>query len=155
MNISTTLIGLFFLLIFLCPIIYVLVKEKKERKLISKRIDDICSQHALQKTKPEIIGKTVFMIDHAQNSIIEFNKGKNDDYHLFRFKNLEHCTVEKTTMNNESNVISIASITILFITKEKTKTVITVFDDDYPNSLESEAILYQSHQLVNAINKRL
>ncbi|RFN59129.1 hypothetical protein [Marixanthomonas ophiurae] len=76
METSSTLIGLFILLLFMVPIVFVIIKSSSTEKKLKKSLQNLSSQNGVTINTSEVIGNTLIGLDENVHKLVFSYKNK-------------------------------------------------------------------------------
>ncbi len=94
METSSTLIGLFILVLFMGPIIYVIIKSSSTEKKLKKGLQSLSSQNGVSINTSEVIGNTLIGLDENVHKLVFSYKNKlTDAFKTVDLNTLQECRV--------------------------------------------------------------
>lgn len=144
--------GIGFLIIFMGPIIYILIKEKSKKKKLERHIAKLCADNHIQQNLTVSLAGHILVSDTTDKKLLSYHK-KQGDYSIVNLSDFDSCNVHKSWNNGEGSRKIIQNISMIFNRKKQGKPLtISIFDDSYENPLEAEAILYETDRFVRHLN---
>lgn len=132
MNYSTTLIGILFLLIFIVPILYSVIKSKNNKRKAEQLILKLMEKHHLTPTNTIVVGNHQFFLDTNTKKLmqLEIKKSKVIEENIWEIKNLNTVKVEYSHYTSPSNTTFIQEIRLHVQEKSGIESSIQIYDED-------------------------
>ncbi|GLB53148.1 hypothetical protein NBRC110019_21880 [Neptunitalea chrysea] len=153
MSNNVTVLGILFLGIFIGPILYLALRERKKSKGFTNQIKQIASQYNLSGCIPEEVGHLVFLIDKENRRGLVFDHHSGAENYLEFDKKHEaslSASYENETLEDGKSIISKIILTLKNANISKQ---FYAFDETYPNQLHCKHIVEQAKNMVYQIHK--
>lgn len=157
MNFSTTLIGILFLLIFIVPILYAVIKAKANKGKVEQLTLALMKKHQLTPTDNIAIGSQQFFLDtHSKKLMhLEIKKSKITDEHIWEISQLKTVKAQYSHYTSPTNVTFISEISLKIQEKGEMESSILIYDEDSGNLTEAEHYRREIETLVDQVNSLL
>lgn len=153
MDLSSILIGLGLLVLFMGPIIYLILLQKKKQRIKTKRLNEISNSHNL---KPDIVETTdmlVLGLDTNARTLIVVEPMNHDHAEVFELKNLQSCKLRTTgAPQKEDRYLKVA---LELVAKDKETFEAIFYNDEEDLNLDSEAELIRAKKWQEIIGRNL
>ena len=155
MDLSAILIGLGFLLVFIGPIAFLIITQKKKQKAKTKKLLEVSKKHNLN---PEVVETTSMIaigLDPKVKQLIVVEPRRDDSFEVVDLSEVKSCRIR--TSGNSKNPDSYTYVGIDLTSKGESakKIELTFYDDQEELNLTVEAELLRAKRWQELLEKQL
>lgn len=160
MDTSSTLLGMGFLLLFIAPVAYVLIKEASKNKSQKKQFAQLSKQHHLEFTQTEFFSNLSLGLDEMAKKLFVLTTGKSPrtlyiDLNTINSVELKNKYSHEGSVQRSIDDISEISVNLKSRDKASGENKIIFYGEDFHSVLQKEARLNSAQKWNNLIQNTL
>lgn len=150
---SSTIIGILCLLVFMGPILYLVARERKKNTSFKKKIAHLAKEHQLPENDYTELGHVICIISKPERrGIFYYHHGSTEKVVPFNRSVSDSVDAKYETETVETGHVFTSKITLM-VTSGNHKESLNVFDDTFPNQLQSKYLVPKTKNLLYDIQK--
>lgn len=153
MDLSSILMGLGLLVLFLGPILYLIFLQKKKQRIRTRTLNEISNNRNLS---PDIVESTdmlVLGLDTKARTLIVVEPLRNNQAEVFELENFRFIRLRTTGASHKEE--KYLKIICELVSKDKKTYEVVFYDDDQDLNLDSEAELIRAKKWQEIIGRYL
>ncbi|GHA45529.1 hypothetical protein GCM10007103_28230 [Salinimicrobium marinum] len=160
MDTASTLIGMGFLLLFIAPVAYVLIKEASKNKSQKKQFVQLSKQHNLEFTQTEFFSNLSLGLDEMTKKLFVLTTGKSPRTLYIDLNTINSAEIKNKYSNDGSaqkSIDDISEISLDLKSNEKAsaENKIIFYGEDFHSVLQKEARLNSAQKWYSLIQNTL
>lgn len=155
MDLTTILIGLGFLIIFIGPIALLIVIQKKKQKAKTKKLFEVSKKHNLS---PEVVETTSMIaigLDPNAKQVVVVEPRRNDAFEVVNLQDVKSCRIRTSGASNGQSSYTYVGIDLATKGKGAKEVELTFYDDQEELNLTAEAELLRAKKWQELLEKHL
>lgn len=155
MDLTTILIGLGFLLVFIGPIVILSIVQKKKQKAKTKKLFEVSKIHNLN---PEVVETTSMIaigLDPNAKQVVVVEPRRNDAFEVVNLQDVKSCRIRTSGASNGQSSYTYVGIDLTPKGKSAKGVELTFYDDQEELNLTAEAELLRAKKWQELLEKHL
>lgn len=155
MDLTTILIGLGFLLVFIGPVITLFIIQKNKQKAKTRKLFEISKEHNLS---PEVVETTSMIalgLDSNAKQMVVVEPRRNDSFEVVDLQDVKSCRIRTSGASNGQNSYTYVGIDLISKEKGNKDLELTFYDDEEELNLTAEAELLRARKWQELLEKHL
>lgn len=152
---SSILIGVLLLLIFVGPIVYAIINSKTKKRKVEQLTNKLIAYHGLNPTDLfDSLGNHHFVLDTITKKLlhIEIEKSKITKDNLWNIDDLKSIKAEYSHYTSPSNLSIIDKMYLRVLNNQGQNTEILIYDENTGNMSEVDHLKKALEKLVDRVN---
>lgn len=155
MDLSAVLIGLGFLLVFIGPIAFLIITQKKKQKAKTKKLLEVSKEHNLN---PEVVETTSMIaigLDPKAKKLVVVEPRRGDSFRVVDLSEVKSCRIQTSGTSKNQNSYTYVGIDLTSKGKSGKEFELTFYDDQEELNLTAEAELLRAKKWHELLEKHL
>ena len=149
MDLSSIIIGLVFLAMFVAPVIYLNRVSKQKRNVLGSIFDELCKKNGINADETDQWDTKMIGVDRVQQKLVFMNKIDEVESKIIDLKTVKKCRVVNVSKSVEgAALIERLELEFTFADKNKALELISFYQRNQSLQLENELVLIQKWQIL-------